>query len=62
VIGEGRKVASLPVNVRLIQDGIAVIEGIAPGARIVVEGAQNLRPGSVVAEPEGTKPGSADKQ
>lgn len=62
VIGEDRKVASLPVNVRLIQDGIAVIEGIAPGARIVVEGAQNLRPGSVVAESEGTKPGSAGKQ
>ena len=62
VIGEDRKVASLPVTVRLIQDGIAVIEGIAPGARIVVEGAQNLRPGSVVAESEGTKPGSAGKQ
>ncbi len=50
VIGEDRKVASLPVNVRLIQDGIAVIEGIAPGARVVVEGAQNLRPGSMVDE------------
>ena len=52
VIGEGRKAASQPVNVRLVQDGIAVIEGVAPGARIVVEGAQNLRPGSVVAESE----------
>lgn len=62
VIGEDRKVASLPVNVRLIQDGIAVIEGIAPGTHVVVEGAHNLRPGSVVAEPEGTKPGSAGKQ
>lgn len=62
VIGEDRKVASLPVHVRLIQDGIAVVEGIAPGTRVVVEGAQNLRPGSVVAEPEGTKPGSAGKQ
>ncbi len=50
VIGEDRKAAALPVNVRLIQDGIAVIEGIAPGARVVVEGAQNLRPGSVVTE------------
>lgn len=62
VIGEDRKVASLPVNVRLIQDGIAVVEGIAPGTRVVVEGAQNLRPGSVVAESGGTKPGSAGKQ
>ena len=50
VIGENRKVASVPVNVRLIQDGLAVVEGIAPGARVVVEGAQNLRPGSVVIE------------
>lgn len=50
VIGKDRKVAAVPVNVRLIQDGLAVIEGIAPGTRVVVEGAQNLRPGSVVAE------------
>ncbi|MCR4299462.1 MAG: efflux RND transporter periplasmic adaptor subunit [Gallionella sp.] len=50
VIGDDRKVISLPVNVRLIQDGIAVIEGAAPGTRVVVEGAQNLRPGSVVSE------------
>ena len=50
VIGEDRKVAAQPVNVRLIQDGFAVIEGVAPGARVVVEGAQNLRPGSVVSE------------
>ncbi|MBI5658665.1 MAG: efflux RND transporter periplasmic adaptor subunit [Nitrosomonadales bacterium] len=51
VVGEGHKVASQPVDVRLIQDGIAVIEGVAPGARVVVEGAQNLRPGDVVTEP-----------
>lgn len=53
VIGEDRKVAALPVNVRLIQDGIAVVEGVAPGTRVVVEGAQNLRPGSLVTESEG---------
>ncbi|OGS81464.1 MAG: efflux transporter periplasmic adaptor subunit [Gallionellales bacterium GWA2_55_18] len=72
VIGEDRKVASQPVNVRLIQDGIAVIEGVAPGARVVVEGAQNLRPGSLVVESEdrqspstnkgGAKPNNAVKQ
>ena len=50
VVGDDRKVEALPVNVRLIQDGIAVIEGIAPGARVVVEGAHNLRPGDTVAE------------
>lgn len=50
VVGEGNKVSSVPVNVRLIQDGIAVIEGVAPGVRVVVEGAQNLRPGTLVTE------------
>jgi len=50
VIGKDRKVASVPVSVRLIQDGLAIIDGIAPGARVVVEGAQNLRPGSIVTE------------
>jgi membrane fusion protein, multidrug efflux system len=50
VIGEDSKVASLPINLLLIQNGIAVVEGITPGARVVVEGAQNLRPGSIVVE------------
>lgn len=53
VIGEDRKVTSLPVKVTLIQGGVAVIEGVAPGTRVVVEGAQNLRPGSVVSDSEG---------
>jgi hypothetical protein len=56
VIGSDLKVSSAPVSVRLIQDGLAVIEGIAPGTRVVVEGAQNLRPGSVVTE---AQPGNA---
>lgn len=53
IIDDKNKVSSLPVDVRLIQDGFAFIEGgesIGPGMRVVVEGAQNLRPGSVVAE------------
>lgn len=56
VIGDDNKVTSVPVKVRLIQDGLAVIEGagIAAGSRVVVEGAQNLRPGSVVAEASAT--------
>jgi membrane fusion protein, multidrug efflux system len=49
-IGEEGKVASVPINVSLIQNGIAVVEGIASGTRVVVEGAQNLRAGSVVTE------------
>ena len=56
VVGQDGKVVSEPVQVRLIQDGIAVVEGLEVGARVVVEGAQNLRPGSVVAE---AKPGEA---
>lgn len=50
VIGADSKVTSLPVEVRMIQDGVAVIEGAKAGTRVVVEGAQNLRPGGVVAE------------
>jgi len=49
-IGEDNKVTSIPVHVNLVQDGFAVVEGITPGSRVVVEGAQNLRPGSVIAE------------
>lgn len=54
VIGKDGKANSLTVEVRLIQDGLAVIEGegVAPGTRVVVEGAQNLRPGSVITEVE----------
>jgi RND family efflux transporter MFP subunit len=50
LIGDEGKVSVVPVKVSLIQDGIAVIEGIAAGSRVVLEGAQNLRPGSVVSE------------
>jgi multidrug efflux system membrane fusion protein len=50
LIGAEGKVSALPIRVRLVQDGRAVIEGVAAGAKVVVEGAQNLRPGSVVTE------------
>ena len=50
VIGENGKVTSQTIKVRLVQDGLAVIEGAIPGTRIVLEGAQNLRPGSTVVE------------
>jgi RND family efflux transporter MFP subunit len=39
-----------PVEVTLIQGGLAAITGVAPGTRIVVEGAQNVRPNGVVRE------------
>lgn len=51
-INAAGKVAALPVRVLLVQDELAVIEGsdIQAGMRVVVEGAQNLRPGSSVSE------------
>ncbi|MDQ3187119.1 MAG: efflux RND transporter periplasmic adaptor subunit [Pseudomonadota bacterium] len=62
VIGEDGKASPLPVEVRLIQDGFAVIEGegMAPGIRVVMEGALNLRPGSMVTEakPKGSEAGT----
>ena len=52
VVGENSQVRPLPVNVLLIQEGFAVINGesIMQGMRVVVEGALNLRPGSVITE------------
>jgi RND family efflux transporter MFP subunit len=55
VIGEESKVSIAPVRVVLVQDGRAIIEGPAAGTRVVVEGAQNLRPGSNITEAK-TKP------
>lgn len=50
VIGAEGKVSVVPVRVLLIQDGRAVIDGADAGTKVVVEGAQNLRPGSNVTE------------
>ncbi len=52
VINDEGKVRAVPVRILLIQDGTAVVEGegAKAGARVVVEGAQNLRPGSSVSE------------
>jgi RND family efflux transporter MFP subunit len=43
-------VAAQKVAVVNIEQGEAVVTGLQPGARIVVEGAQNLRPGARVKE------------
>ena len=50
VVGEDRKVAAQPVQLAYVEEKFAVVEGVKPGARVVVEGAQNLRPGSAVVE------------
>lgn len=55
-IGEDGKVTPVPVRVVLVQDGRAVIEGASGGTRVVVEGAQNLRPGSSVTETRPEQP------
>jgi len=50
VVGEGGKVAARPVKLAYLEEGVAVVTGIAPGERVVTEGAQNLRPGVAVVE------------
>ena len=50
VVGKDNKVESQVITVRLVQDGLAIVEGAILGTRVVVEGAQNLRPGSTVIE------------
>jgi RND family efflux transporter MFP subunit len=57
-VGPDKKVQQRPVTLTYLDEGLAVVSGVAPGARIVVEGAQNLRPGSQVAEatPAGASP------
>lgn len=60
-VGEDNKVTARPVTLAYIDEGFAVIDGVEPGARVVMEGAQNLRPGSAVTEAqrEGAKGGNA---
>jgi RND family efflux transporter MFP subunit len=54
VLGEavdnGNKVRVQPVSVEAMQGGLAVVKGVAEGAQVVVEGAQNVRPSSIVRE------------
>jgi RND family efflux transporter MFP subunit len=61
VVGADRKVVARPVTLAYVEEGLAVVDGVAPGTRIVVEGAQNLRPGSMVSEAKPTTPGEGKK-
>jgi multidrug efflux system membrane fusion protein len=38
------------INAAAIESGLAAVTGVAVGARVVVEGSQNLRPGSKIKE------------
>jgi RND family efflux transporter MFP subunit len=55
-VGEDKKVTSKPVTLAYVEEGFAVVQGIEPGTRVVVEGAQNVRPGTTVAEAAAEKP------
>lgn len=60
VVGPDHKVAEHPVSLAYVEQGFAVVDGLEPGARVVVEGAQNLRPGSAVAEADRDGPGNPE--
>lgn len=47
-VGADAKVAAVPVQLLRIQDGMAVIKGLASGTRVVLEGGASLRPGAQV--------------
>ncbi|WP_420996996.1 efflux RND transporter periplasmic adaptor subunit [Cupriavidus sp. 30B13] len=56
VVGPDNRVKPVPVKVQISTASAAVIDGVQPGARVVVEGAQNLRAGSLVREaPQGAQ-------
>ena len=50
VVGEDRKVSSKTVSLAYVEEGLAVVDGLPAGARVIVEGAQNVRPGATIAE------------
>ena len=54
LVGHDGKVVMQPVKLVYLAEGAAVVDGVAAGARVVVEGAQNLRPGSTVVETQQT--------
>jgi RND family efflux transporter MFP subunit len=61
VVGEDKKVVSKPVKLAYVEEGFAVVTGIAAGERVVSEGAQNLRPGTSVVEADRSQPAEAPK-
>lgn len=66
-IGADDTVKPVPVRVLLVQDGTALVEGagVVAGMRVVLEGAQNLRPDSKVKEggkENGKEPDKAKKK
>lgn len=58
VVDKDGKAAAKPIKVVYEYLGSSVVTGIEPGDRVVVEGKQNLRPGSKVREAKNTTPAS----
>jgi RND family efflux transporter MFP subunit len=61
-VGDDRKVTQRTVSLAYVESGIAVVEGIPAGTRVVVEGAQNLRPGTSVTEAGAKAPAGEEKK
>lgn len=61
VVGADGKVQPRTVKLAYVDEGLSVVQGVDPGARVVVEGAQNLRPGSPVAEADRSGPGAPEE-
>ncbi len=63
LVDEGNKVVSRPVTLVDARAGEAVVDGVRAGERVIVDGRQNVRPGSVVvvraADPAGPTGASA---
>jgi RND family efflux transporter MFP subunit len=53
VVGEDRKVAARPIEVLEAVGDDAVVSGVKPGERVVLDGRQNVRPGGLVVERAG---------
>lgn len=61
VIGEGNRVTARPVQVVHAEGNDAAVTGLDGGERIVVEGRQNVRPGSTVVERSAETPAGRGK-
>ena len=61
VVAGDAKVQQKSVKLAYVDEAFSVVDGLDPGARVVVEGAQNLRPGSAVAEADRGGPGAPEE-
>jgi RND family efflux transporter MFP subunit len=61
VVGADGKVQQRNVKLSYVEEGLSVVDGVEPGARVVVEGAQNLWPGSAVAEADRSGPAAPEE-